>query len=150
MRIKAIGLWQPYATLVSIGAKRWETRSHPLLRSVVGQRIAIHATQKKPAAVLKGLPPETVASIMGAFNANHVELANLPLGALICTAVVAHTWQNMPYDADTAELSEVDFQAPDLYGDYSPYRWISRLEDVQPFEKPKYCVGRQGLFYVDM
>ncbi len=43
--MKALPLWQPWATLVALGAKRIETRSWPAPRWVLGERIAIHATK---------------------------------------------------------------------------------------------------------
>src|SRR4051794_23151938 len=41
--LPAITLWQPWACLIEIGAKRYETRSRPPPRKLIGQRIAIHA-----------------------------------------------------------------------------------------------------------
>lgn len=49
---KALSLWQPYASLIAIGAilpepvKPYETRSWPPPPWLIGQRIAIHAAQK--------------------------------------------------------------------------------------------------------
>lgn len=45
--MKALPLWQPWAQLVVIGAKRVETRHWPAPNYVVGQRVAIHATKTK-------------------------------------------------------------------------------------------------------
>lgn len=41
--MRALTLWQPWASLVAIGAKTIETRSWPAPASAVGERIAIHA-----------------------------------------------------------------------------------------------------------
>lgn len=46
--MKAITLWQPWATLIAIGAKTIETRSWPAPPALYGQRIAIHAASKLP------------------------------------------------------------------------------------------------------
>jgi hypothetical protein len=40
--MKAITVQQPYAQLIAVGLKKHETRKTQALRSVVGQRIAIH------------------------------------------------------------------------------------------------------------
>lgn len=48
--MKAITLWQPYASLVALGVKTIETRSWPAPKGLVGQRIAIHAAAKPPIA----------------------------------------------------------------------------------------------------
>lgn len=44
--MKAVSLWQPWASLIACGAKTIETRSWPAPRTVVGQRIAIHAAKR--------------------------------------------------------------------------------------------------------
>jgi hypothetical protein len=41
--MKALTIWQPWATLIMIGAKPYEFRSWLAPRSVVGKRIVIHA-----------------------------------------------------------------------------------------------------------
>lgn len=45
--MKAISLWQPYASLIAAGKKTIETRTHSRRRSLAGQRIAIHAAKRK-------------------------------------------------------------------------------------------------------
>lgn len=44
--MKAISLWQPWASLIACGAKPYETRSWAPPRSMIGQPIAIHAAKK--------------------------------------------------------------------------------------------------------
>jgi hypothetical protein len=41
--MKAITIWQPWASLIMAGAKPYEFRSWPATRALRGQRIAIHA-----------------------------------------------------------------------------------------------------------
>ena len=41
--MKAITMWQPWATWVELGFKTIETRTHARFMSLAGQRIAIHA-----------------------------------------------------------------------------------------------------------
>ena len=43
----AITLWQPYACLIEIGMKPWETRSKPPPQRLMGKRVAIHAAARK-------------------------------------------------------------------------------------------------------
>ena len=43
--MKAISLWQPHASLAVSGIKLYETRTWPAPRSIVGQRIWIHAAK---------------------------------------------------------------------------------------------------------
>lgn len=41
--MKALTIWQPWASLIMAGAKPYEFRGWPAPRSLIGQRIAIHA-----------------------------------------------------------------------------------------------------------
>jgi hypothetical protein len=41
--MKALTIWQPYASLIMIGAKPYEFRGWPAPRALRGQRIVIHA-----------------------------------------------------------------------------------------------------------
>jgi activating signal cointegrator 1 len=43
--IPALSLHQPWASLIAIGAKRFETRSWPAPKAMIGRRIAIHAAK---------------------------------------------------------------------------------------------------------
>ena len=45
--MKALTIWQPWASLIMAGAKPWEWRGWAPPRSLVGQRIAIHAGARK-------------------------------------------------------------------------------------------------------
>src|SRR5712671_3817606 len=44
--MKAISLWQPWASLIACGAKPFETRHWAPPRELIGQSIAIHAAKK--------------------------------------------------------------------------------------------------------
>jgi hypothetical protein len=44
--MKAISLWQPWASLIACGAKRYETRSWHPPPALIGQFVAIHAARK--------------------------------------------------------------------------------------------------------
>jgi ASCH domain len=46
MLMKAISLWQPWASLIACGAKPFETRHWAPPRELIGQPIAIHAAKK--------------------------------------------------------------------------------------------------------
>lgn len=41
--MKALTIWQPWASLIMLGAKPYEFRRWPAPRSLVGQRIVVHA-----------------------------------------------------------------------------------------------------------
>jgi hypothetical protein len=46
--MKALTIWQPWASLIIEGAKPYEFRGWRVPRSIVGQRIVIHAAARKP------------------------------------------------------------------------------------------------------
>ena len=68
--MKALTLHQPWASLIADGRKTIETRSWAPPRTLIGERIAIHASLK----VDRPLSEKW-------FPGEHV-----PLGAIICTA----------------------------------------------------------------
>lgn len=45
--MKALTIWQPWASLIIVGAKPYEFRSWRPPASIIGQRIVIHASAKK-------------------------------------------------------------------------------------------------------
>lgn len=44
----ALTVWQPWATLIAIGAKPFEFRGWAAPKAYQGQRIAIHAGSRRP------------------------------------------------------------------------------------------------------
>ena len=46
--MKAITLWQPWASMVAMGLKQNETRSWAPPKALIGERIAIHAAKRVP------------------------------------------------------------------------------------------------------
>lgn len=46
--MKAITIWQPWASLIMAGFKPYEFRGWPAPKSLVGQRIVIHAGSRRP------------------------------------------------------------------------------------------------------
>ena len=53
--MRAITLWQPWATLVALGVKTVETRPGPAPLRLVGERVAIHAAARRP--TFQHIPP---------------------------------------------------------------------------------------------
>jgi ASCH domain len=45
--MKALTIWQPWASLIMVGAKPFEFRGWQPPRSIIGQRIVIHAAARK-------------------------------------------------------------------------------------------------------
>lgn len=140
--MKALPLWQPYASLVAAGAKRVETRAYPPRRLGLrdGQRIAIHACKTDKAIRLALREPFRTAlrSVQGPKGPT-----DLPLGALLCTATILRsfcvTGSVIPMAISPVELA---------FGDYSAGRWGWMLGDVVQLPEPIPFTGSQGTFDV--
>lgn len=65
--MKAITLYEPWATLMAIGAKVIETRSWPIPPALIGEPIAIHAASKWTINTLNGGPGQWVTSLSHPF-----------------------------------------------------------------------------------
>jgi hypothetical protein len=136
--VKALPLWQPWATLVAIGAKRVETRGYApgRLGLVFGQRIAIHATKTDKELWICG---------MDHFRDHIADPAELPLGALVATCTLARASQ---ITEETA--LELFRRSPQehAFGDYTAGRWAWVLSDVEQLSEPIPFKGSQGAFDV--
>ncbi len=154
--MKALTLWQPYASLIAIGAKPFETRSYPPPAKLIGQRIAIHAAVKPIQAVWRMLPRAVREAIALAFARAGITdpLEFLPHGAVVCTAVLAGAYEcdgPLPDRASVAVRRWTSGSEPrrsiaidPFGGDYSPGRWAWLLTDVEPLPQPLPAKGKQG------
>lgn len=110
--MKALSLLQPWASLVAVGAKRFETRSFP-----TGYRgvIAIHASRSKPSRRIK-FDPATALEIDAVLG--H-DWDALPLGKIIAVTRIVGC-QPTPGPAEAATEYE--------FGDYGLDRFVWSLE----------------------
>lgn len=170
--MKALTLYQPWATLVAAGIKTIETRSW---RTSYRGPLAIHAAAREPKA------GEVVAG--GVVSSHRIEyhdrvdegwhwrawgddqpLHRLPVGAIVavcrlvdCVPVVEprthdYTGPHLRQDSDglhfynfgTGRCMAVDDQRP--YGDFTPGRFGWLLEDIRPLPRPVPWRGRQQLW----
>lgn len=135
--MKALPLWQPYATLVAVGAKKVETRGYAPWRIGLreGQRIAIHACKT----------PRDLWLCSEEYFVDHIHVPEqLPLGALVATCTLARA------AVITAESSDALLHRnpqEHAFGNYEPGRWAWVLADVHYLE-PIPWTGSQGTFDV--
>lgn len=139
--MKAISVLNPWAVLLAIGAKTFETRSWA---TAYRGPIAIHASKKFTGAQHEICFSEPFATVLmrELFN-------NEPLGAFLmyqirCGAVLA-----------TGELTEC-FRTEDIahtlseqeraFGDFRRGRYAWRIERVKLLKTPVACAGRLGLW----
>lgn len=136
--MKAISLWQPWATLIAIGAKQIETRSWAT--SYRGP-IAIHAAKRKVKRELIELARDI--DFQAAFGtANLYPLLNdLPLGAIVAVAELVACVPVEKLSPKTGLGGEFWF------GNYAPGRFGWMLSNVRALQAIPYR-GEQGLFNV--
>ncbi|MEI9966013.1 MAG: ASCH domain-containing protein [Caulobacteraceae bacterium] len=126
--MKALSLWQPWASLVAAGVKLHETRhwSTPYRGP-----IAIHAAKTLDVA---GAPDLLCRAVFGDYWSRL-----LPLGMVVA---VAELTACRPTERIADHLSRADLAA----GNFSRGRFAWRLDKVRALKRPMPAVGRQGLF----
>lgn len=134
--MKALSLWQPWASLIAVGAKRVETRAWPAPDWLIGQRIAIHAAKRDT---------ELWTCVRDPFKQYLPEPDSLPLGYVIATARLSRC--TVMTEASIAVLAQ---EHPDehAFGLYEPGRYAWVLADVEPLAVPVAVRGRQKVFDV--
>lgn len=138
---RALSLTQPWATLVAIEAKRYETRCWP-----TGYHgwIAIHAAKGFPRGCRDLCYSQPFANALAAAGFNAA--LDLPVGQVIAvarlTACVATRVWRPPADSD--EYAFGDYSTLDE-GTSKP-RYSFKLEDVRRLREPFDCKGSLGIW----
>lgn len=136
--MKAISLWQPWATLMAIGVKKIETRSWPTKHRGL---LAVHAAKKwnQNLLYLCQTNPICEALDFGSLTPREIK------GQLFFGAVVA-----VGYLEDCVEITQENTPIGDeyLFGDYTPGRFMWKFRDIKKITAPIPYRGAQGLFNV--
>ena len=162
--MKALSLWQPYATLIAVGAKMIETRSWAPPKSLVGQDIAIHASkspgrkqlfydadiedalhERMGPSWLWDLPFGCVVAIAKLESAAYV----LSTGLVAPDGTRFDDGQVRAFCADIGYSGYTRWCLVDPYGDFTPGRCLWFLEDIRELTLPRPARGRQGLWEWD-
>lgn len=125
--IKAITLWQPWDTLVAIGAKPYETRHWP---TAYRGDLVIHAAAKRDNDTI-----EFLRQIRPEIQRYHVQFPPLQYGKVLCVVTLA--------DCIPTEAVPDDERR---FGDFTPGRFAWKLENVRVFDPPIPAKGMQGLW----
>lgn len=147
--MKALTLWQPWASLVVIGAKPYEFRGWPAPRSLVGERIVIHAAKRALDMVeVRSLCAQLGSSRDG--TALTVDKARPFLDSLREAMKSGAGERIAPLGAGlgSAVLGK-PVRCVDLYPgreDIDENKWAWPMLDPQPFDRPIYCKGAQGFW----
>jgi hypothetical protein len=148
--IYAITIWQPWATLIAEGAKRYEFRSWAPAGRFIGSRIAIHAGAR-PAKrdelgglLLKltrcewretGIDPAIAIPLLERWMQAPKAL---PLSSVVCTAVLGRPIRNQ----ELAEALGTTFINDSDRDEHSNYGWP--LSNIIRLEPPVPARGAQG------
>lgn len=136
--MKAISLWQPWASLIAWGEKQYETRHwYASYRGL----LAIHAAKRKPTYDdTVHMKDEFYAACRRNQYTQDYGLSTLPLGAVLCIVDLKAVIQTSP------NLIRQIGQKEAAFGDYSPGRYAWKMEVVEVFDKPIPARGEQGLW----
>jgi len=141
--MKALSVIQPWASLIVLGAKRFETRSW---QTDYRGPLVIHASKKRVRDTLDLACCEPFRSALGLEewerNADTVEL---PHGAALGVVEVldCHPIGECGVGADQDVMMGPDEWS---FGDYRPGRWAWELRVVSDFKEPVPFAGRLGLW----
>lgn len=139
--MKALSLWQPWATLIADGEKKWETRSRTIKYRGL---LAIHAAKNRDAMIVYRRPFPIRERLLANGNS---ESQDLPLGCVVavCTVIDCITtglWLRHYCKTPTKPEDDREF----CFGNYEPNRWAYKLEDVRKLREPYPMAGRQSLW----
>lgn len=151
--MKAISLWQPWATAVALGSKRvetrhWSTRYRGLL--------AIHAAKRCVKSELLAYEcwPFWRGALAGGLGW-HRSFKDLPFGAIVATCRLTVCMPFEKFSAPWLDAIRHSFPAKAGYswterdmGNFGPGRFGWVLEDIQPTRWPIPFRGAQGFFNV--
>ena len=133
--LKAITLYEPYASLMAIGAKRNETRG---CRTSHRGDIAIHAAKAD-----HGTPETLVPLILQAIESRRDQLQGWRPDPVYLGCIIAVV--NL-YDVQPAERVYPTSSAEELaFGNYLCGRWIYLTHTVRRLAKPVPCRGSQAI-----
>ncbi len=131
--MKALSLWEPWASLICLGYKRFETRSwNTQFRGV----LVIHAAKRTDDLEYWFNQP----FFREAFEQAGIKsFVDLPLSKALCTANLIGTFR-------TEMIRDRLSRRERAFGNYEDGRWAFELADVKPFRSPLTMRGAQGLF----
>lgn len=142
--MRAISLHEPYASLVMFGWKTIETREHQKLKSLVNQKIIIHATKNK----LFVKDADTIVEILSYLDTNRKQVFvnylnsdyfDKTFGKLLGTVEVV---EFAKLNKDNSKNSLIDCQYGNKFGLF--------LRNPKLFNIPKIYKGSQGIFNIPL
>ena len=131
--MKALSLLQPWASLVVMGIKQWETRSWS---TAYRGELLIHASKGKKAASLVRNPP---------FSTYIPQFSALPFGALIGQVWLEEVVRVEDLFASPERMESMTIEER-AFGHYERGRWCWILSNPITFRRPIPVNGTLGLW----
>ena len=149
MKIKVLSLWNPpeipFASLIIIGAKRYETRPRRLAHR---GPLLIHATKNCDSLPADWATRKMVAGAWSELADDHPAFewdANAPQGVIL-GGVNMTDCQSVGLFNDNLKSFRAEERA---FGNFAPGRWIYTLENPIALRAPVPASGRQGMWEYD-
>lgn len=149
--IPALTIWQPWASLIMLGAKPYEFRGWAAPRSICGQRIAIHAGARpvkrsevaelvlrlqRDEAWMTGLKPEIARPFLERVHSNP---GILPLSTVLGTVLLGDP--RRAYEIVNEFGGRINDSDRDQHSN-----WAWPVSDIQHLEPPVPARGSQGFW----
>ena len=142
--MKAISLWQPWASAIALGLKTIEKRGH--LTHYRGP-LAIHAAQKKSGDLKDAFAYEFLFDFRAVGVSSFVEL---PLGAIVAVCDLVDCVPTEEFvEWEEGKPGRVITGLERQFGNYEVGRFAWVLANVRKLETPVPFKGRQGFFNVE-
>lgn len=141
--VKIISLWQPWASLIILGLKQYETRSWST--SYRG-RLAIHAAKRK--IDITGIDVYLKALSLNGASSPAFDPNPFQYGCIVAVVDLTDCLLMKDWDPPQQGKIDIDFEVTELedaVGDWQPGRYAWKLENVQPLAQPIPFRGSQGL-----
>ncbi|MEK4188066.1 ASCH domain-containing protein [Paenibacillus sp. FSL L8-0494] len=137
--MKVITIIQPWATLIALGEKQFETRSWATKHR---GELAIHAGKKIDKEACR--EPE----IRKALERHGYTEDNLPTGAVVAICKLSECLKSLDTWTDGYELEgrKLIYSPEYEFGDFTPGRFAWELADVNQLPEPIPAKGQQGLW----
>ena len=132
--MKALTIWQPYASMITKGLKEYETRS---FRTSYRGPLLIHSGQRPMRWILKHSAEDALDVAIEAFGME--KLMNLPVGCAICVVDLVDCIEMTPEFIAQQSPTEL------AVGDWKPGRYAWKLENPRELD-PVELLGKQGLW----
>lgn len=136
--MRGLSLTEPWATLVAHGKKQWETRGW---KTPYRGPIAIHASKGMPGDCMDLCHEEPFRSTLAACGiTGPADFYDATRGKILAVADLTNCVLVTPTNAP----GEPEYS----FGDYTPGRWMWRIENVRLLDTPVPCKGSLGLWVV--